>query len=137
MIRTIMVLLVLSPILAHGASGEVQGDLREAHGIFTGEMKSVLYVNDVEESAPFYRDVLGFGFQGFANLDDKPYYAEMSVAGIKFGLHEPTSAGQEKKVGQQRLYFRVKDLRAQPGPYTQACPVHQVAGVPVYSESRC
>jgi hypothetical protein len=35
----------------------------------------------------------------------------MAAAGVKFGLHEPTSAGQETKVGQQRLYFRVKDLR--------------------------
>jgi len=80
--------------------------------MFTGEIKPVLYVRDVEKSAPFYRDVLGFDFQGFANLDGKPYYAEMVAAGVKFGLHEPTSPGQQTKVGQQRLYFRVKDLTA-------------------------
>lgn len=106
-------LVVAALLLAVGASGEAPRDLREAHGIFTGEIKPVLYVCDVEKSAPFYRDVFGFGFQGFANLDRKPYYAEMTAASVKFGLHEPTSPAQESKVGRQRLYFRVKDLRAQ------------------------
>ena len=35
---------------------------------------------------------------------------EMMAAGMKFGLHEAVSSGQETKIGQQRLYFRVKDL---------------------------
>jgi len=104
--------LLLSLLLVLGASSASQNDPREAHGIFTGEIKPVLYVTDVEKSAPFYRDVLGFAFEGFANVDGNPYYAEMAAAGIKFGLHEPTSAEQVTKIGQERLYFRVEDLEA-------------------------
>ncbi|MCP4004551.1 MAG: hypothetical protein GY725_10180 [bacterium] len=105
-------LVLLSLLLTLEASGQAQDDPRKAHGIFTGELKSVLYVSDVEKSAPFYRDVLGFDFQGFANSDGHPYYAEMVAAGVKFGLHEPTSSAQETKIGQQRLYFRIKNLHA-------------------------
>ena len=112
MTRSISCFVVLLSLpLAYLASG-VQGDPRDAHGLFTGELKPVLYVRDVEETAPFYRDVLGFDFQGFASGDANPYYAEMIVAGVKFGLHEPISVAQETKVGRQRLYFRVRDLRA-------------------------
>ena len=106
------VLLILSLFFVLGASSAQQDDPREAHGIFTGEIKPVLYVTDVEKSAPFYHDVLGFAFEGFANLDGHPYYAEMAAAGVKFGLHEPTSPEQVTKIGRERLYFRVKDLRA-------------------------
>ena len=105
------VVLLLLPV-AYLASGNAQDDPRDAHGLFTGEMKSVLYVHDVEATAPFYRDVLGFDFHGFDGEDANPYYAEMIVAGVKFGLHEPTSGGQKTKVGRQRLYFRVENLRA-------------------------
>jgi predicted enzyme related to lactoylglutathione lyase len=95
------------------ASADGQDDARSAHGVFTGDVKSVLYVEDVEKSVPFFRDVLGFGFDGFANRSDgDPYYAEMIAGGLKFGLHEPTAAGQETRIGQQRLYFRVRDLAA-------------------------
>jgi predicted enzyme related to lactoylglutathione lyase len=98
--------------LTAGTSDQEQTDPRAAHGTFTGEIKPVIYVTDVEKSAPFYRDVLGFDFQGFANSKGEPYYAEMSAAGVKFGLHEPTSPGQEAKIGRERLYFRVRDLEA-------------------------
>lgn len=103
---------LLPLLLVWGASGHAQDDPRKAHGIFTGEIKPVLYVSDVEKSAPYYRDALGFDFLGYANLDGHPYYAEMAAAGVKFGLHEPTSSAQEPKVGQQRLYFRIKNLQA-------------------------
>lgn len=103
-------LLLLSAVSAR--PGRAAESHREDHGTFTGEIKSVLYVKDVEKSAPFYRDVLGFGFLGFANSKGHPYYAEMAAAGVKFGLHEPTSTAQESKVGQQRLYFRIEDLQA-------------------------
>jgi hypothetical protein len=103
-------LMVVFSLTVLGTAGQSQQDPREAHGGFTGEIKPVLYVSDVEKSAPFYRDVLGFDFEGFAGSDDQPYYAEMVAAGIKFGLHEPTSDGQEVKIGQQRLYFRIRDL---------------------------
>ena len=85
---------------------------RNSHGLFTGELKSVLYVADVEKSAGFFENVLGFEFDGFAERDDRPYYAEMIAGGTKFGLHEPASTGQELRIGQQRLYFRVRDLSA-------------------------
>lgn len=106
--RPSLLLLSLAQLLP-GALG-AQGDVKDAHGVFTGDIKAVVYVADVERSAPFYRDVLGFSFEGFADLDEEPYYAEMAAGGTKFGLHEPTSAGQEPKVGRQRLYFRVRDL---------------------------
>jgi predicted enzyme related to lactoylglutathione lyase len=82
------------------------------HGVFTGDIKPVLYVTDVEASAPFFRDVLGFEFLGYANRDGEPYYAEMAAGGRKFGLHEPMSEAQRSKVGEQRLYFRVQDVAA-------------------------
>lgn len=82
------------------------------HGGFTGEVKPVIYVADVERSAPFYRDVLGFELDGFAGDEADPYYAEMLAARLKFGLHEPTMSGDEERVGRQRLYFRVRDLEA-------------------------
>jgi predicted enzyme related to lactoylglutathione lyase len=99
-------------LLALGLKGETQKDLRNAHGIFTGDIKPVLYVTDVEQAAPFYRDVLGFDFQGYAKMNGQPYYAEMAAAEVKFGLHKPTIPVQESKVGQQRLYFRIENLPA-------------------------
>jgi catechol 2,3-dioxygenase-like lactoylglutathione lyase family enzyme len=82
------------------------------HGGFTGEVKPVIYVADVERSAPFYRDVLGFELDGFSGDEADPYYAEMLAGRLKFGLHEPTVSGDEERVGRQRLYFRVRDLEA-------------------------
>ncbi len=105
-----IILLILSVTLT--GSARAQNDSREAHGSFTGDIKPVLYVTDVEKSVPFYRDVLGFGFEGFADLDGGPYYAEMVAGGRKFGLHEPTSTVQDSMVGRERLYFRVGDLEA-------------------------
>lgn len=104
--------MLLSLLVLAGTPGRAGEDPRDAHGRFTGEIKPVLYVSDVEKSAPFYRDVLGFEFEGFADSHGQPYYAEMAAAGVKFGLHEPTSSAQRDKVGKQRLYFRVEDLRA-------------------------
>lgn len=91
---------------------QTQDDPRNFHGTFTGEIKAVLYVSDVEQSVPFYRDVLGFDFAGFANSHGEPYYGEMVAKDVKFGLHEPMSDDQEPKVGKQRLYFRVLDLES-------------------------
>lgn len=83
-----------------------------ARNPFTGEVKPVLYVRDVEASAPFYRDVLGFDFLGFTHTGGEPYYAEMSAEGLKFGLHDPTNEEQASWVGHQRIYFRVRDAAA-------------------------
>jgi predicted enzyme related to lactoylglutathione lyase len=92
------------------SSAAPQDDARKAHGTFTGEVKPVIYVTDVEKSAPFYRDVLGFEFISFAEHEGRPYYAEMSAGGLKFGLHNPMKEAQKSKVGQQRIYFRVENL---------------------------
>ena len=72
--------------------------------------RDIIYVSDVEKSAPFYRDVLGFELDGFAGDEANPYYAEMLAGPVKFGLHEPTMSGDELRIGQQRLYFRVRDI---------------------------
>jgi predicted enzyme related to lactoylglutathione lyase len=85
----------------------------EEAGQFTGQIKPVLYVADVQRSAPFFRDVLGFGFLGYTNLDGEPYYAEMTAGGSKFGLHNPQTEEQRSWVGHQRLYFRVRDVGEQ------------------------
>jgi catechol 2,3-dioxygenase-like lactoylglutathione lyase family enzyme len=85
----------------------------DLHSQFTGDIKPVVYVSDVARSMPFYRDVLGFDFDGFAGDPADPYYAEMLAGPVKFGLHEPTVPGDESRIGQQRLYFRVFDLNAQ------------------------
>lgn len=91
-------------------AGETSAD--DLHGEFTGDIKPIIYVSDVEQSAPFYRDVLGFVLDGFAGDEADPYYAEMLAGPTKFGLHEPTMSGDELRIGQQRLYFRVRDLVA-------------------------
>lgn len=101
----------LTCLLTAGAS-RAPKDARQAHGRFTGQVKPVLYVRDVEKSEPFYHDALGFEFQGFANHDGTPYYAEMLAGSLKFGLHEPLSDSQKARVGKTRLYFRVEDLAA-------------------------
>lgn len=77
---------------------------------FTGEVKPVLYVADVETAAPYFRDVLGFDLLGYTDLDGSRYYAELAAGPLKFGLHEPLNDEQEGWVGHQRLYFRVTDL---------------------------
>lgn len=89
--------------LASGADPAPESD-------FTGEAKAVLYVSDVEESASFFRDVLGFEFGGFTEVEGEPFYAEMVAGTFKFGLHEPMNAEQETWVGHQRIYFRVTDV---------------------------
>ena len=91
-------------------AGEANGD--DPHGHFTGNVKAIIYVSNVEKSASFYRDVLGFELDGFAGDQADPYYAEMLAGPTKFGLHEPTMFGDELRIGQQRLYFRVQDLNA-------------------------
>lgn len=106
--EALAVLLLTLLSLRSGASDAGSG--REAHGHFTGDVKPVLYVADVEKSAPYYRDVFGFEFDGFSASEGRTYYAEMMAAGLRFGLHEPMTREQEGRVGKQRLYFRVQDV---------------------------
>ncbi len=105
-----VVALLIVPIIGQGEPAPTPDTT--AHGGFTGQIKPVIYVTDVEASAPFYRDALGFGFHGYANHEGTPYYAELDAGGVKFGLHEAMSDGQKAKIGQTRLYFRVRDLAA-------------------------
>lgn len=97
-----------------GGSGLFAGSMvpEEETTQFTGEVKPVLYVSDVEESAPFFRDVLGFEFLGYANSNGSPYYADMAAGSLKFGLHNALNEEHERWVGHQRIYFRVHDVRA-------------------------
>jgi predicted enzyme related to lactoylglutathione lyase len=86
-------------------------DASQESGPFTGQVKPVLYVQDVEASAPFFQDVLGFEFLGYSNIDGAPYYAEMAAGSLKFGLHNAMSEEQEGWIGHQRIYFRVRHAR--------------------------
>jgi len=104
--------LLLSLFFAAAAPATAQDDLRSTHGVFTGEIKPVIYVHDVEKSTPFYRDALGFEFLGYSDLQGQPYYSELAAGPQKFGLHEPTSPAHQGRIGQQRLYFRVQNLQA-------------------------
>src|SRR5262249_16970803 len=81
-------------------------------GEFLGQVKPVLYVKDVKASAAFFRDVLGFAFLNWADNEDAPYYAEMAAGTQKFGLHLPGDARERARVGQQRIYFRVRNVAA-------------------------
>jgi predicted enzyme related to lactoylglutathione lyase len=106
-------------MIASSACSQPPSPAAEA-GLVTGEVKPVLDVTDVEVAAPFYRDVLGFGFLGYSNSDGEPYYAEMTAGPLKFGLHEAMNPEQESRIGQQRLYFRVTDLGAQRSSVAEA-----------------
>ncbi|NIR43537.1 MAG: VOC family protein [Gemmatimonadetes bacterium] len=106
-VRLMAAIVLVAPFLVVSAG---QQNPQDAHGVFTGEVKPVLYVSDVEVSTPFFRDVLGFDFLGYANHEGEPYYAEMRAGTLKFGLHEPMSPTQVARVGQTRIYFRVEDL---------------------------
>ncbi|MGH7288162.1 MAG: VOC family protein [Myxococcota bacterium] len=81
-------------------------------GEFLGQVKPVLYVSDVKASAGFFRDALGFAFLSWADTEETPYYAEMAAGSQKFGLHTPRDTAERARVGQQRLYFRVRDVEA-------------------------
>lgn len=93
-----------------GEAEDVPNEPTEAP--FTGAVKPVVYVEDAETSARFYEEVLGFEHLGFSELDGAVYYAEMAAGGTKFGLHEPTAAGDSERIGRLKLYFRVRDLDA-------------------------
>lgn len=80
---------------------------------FLGQAKPVLYVADVQKSAPFFRDALGFTFLSFDGEENDPFYAEMAAGSLKFALHEPTDEWERAIVGKQRLYFRVRDVETQ------------------------
>ena len=87
------------------ATGTTSG---EAAVRFLGQLKPVLYGEDVLVSTRFYVDVLGFENDPQAGAG----YAEMHAGTQTFGLHAPTNARERARVGQQRLYFRIDDVVA-------------------------
>lgn len=103
-------LLILGALAGAVGPGAQAADDASLHGEFTGQVKPVIYVRDVERSAAFYRDVLGFEHDGYAGEPGDPYYAEMLAGPLKFGLHEPTMEGDEERIGRARPYFRVRSL---------------------------
>ena len=109
---TVYKITAICSLVVSGFMLTVEANVDDPHGHFTGAIKPIIYVSNVEKSAPFYRDVLGFVLDGFAGDESDPYYAEMLAGPTKFGLHEPTMSGDKLRIGQQRLYFRVRDLSA-------------------------
>jgi len=91
---------------------------------FTGQLIFPIYVTDVEVSAEFYRNVLGFEFLGYYDYDTSAYtttwqdslpptYAGFVAGDQTFGLHKPADEAQGACVGCGRYYFRVNDLDAE------------------------
>jgi predicted enzyme related to lactoylglutathione lyase len=109
---------------------------------FTGDVLFPIYVSDVEVSAAFYRDVLGFEFLGYWDYEADGYvatwvdtmpprYAGFVAGGQKFGLHKPASESQEQCVGCGRYYFRVVDVEEEHSRISG----HGVPISPVHSSS--
>lgn len=107
-----------------GAESSEDAQVRVSSEIFTGELIFPIYVSDVEVSAVFYGDVLGFEFLGYYDYETNSYvqswqdtlppkYAGFVAGDQKFGLHKPANEAQEECVGCGRYYFRVHDLDAQ------------------------
>jgi len=114
LVTALLMILALAPATAPAESGAG----------FTGDVLFVIYVSDVEVSASFYRDVLGFEFLGFWDYEvdgyvpawrdtAAPKYAGFVAGGQKFGLHKPVNESQEACVGCTRYYFRVADVEAE------------------------
>ena len=102
----------------------MQAESAPSSGAFTGDLIFPVYVRDVQVSAEFYRDVLGFEFLGYYDYDTNSYaqtwqdtlppkYAGFVAGDQKFGLHEPTNELQKQCIGYGRYYFRVHDLDAE------------------------
>ena len=119
---TVLAIGLTATLLGAADRPPAEPEARE-HGTFTGEVKLVFYVENLREAVSFYREALGFTFHHFYDhvsggsveewtRDGAPFYAEMSYAGRRFGIHTPTSEADERSVGAAKVYFRVKDLDA-------------------------
>jgi predicted enzyme related to lactoylglutathione lyase len=117
-------LLLLLAAVCLGAQSAADGQDTDSSPAFTGELIFPIYVSDVEVSAVFYRDVLGFEFLGYYDYEtnayvrdwqdtEPPKYAGFVAGDQKFGLHKPANERQDECVGCGRYYFRVRDLDAQ------------------------
>ena len=132
--------IVIIGIIVFGAFAVLAQSESEAH--FIGDVLFPIYVKDVEISAAFYRDILGFEFLGFWDYQNDcyviawqdtlpPTYAGFSAGGQKFGLHKPVNESQERCVGCGRYYFRVNDVEAE---YSRIS-MHNVPISPIHSSS--
>ncbi len=95
---------------------------RQPPSAFTGEILTVLYVKDLQQSVAFYRDVLGFRFDHYYDhhsggstvdwsYDDSPVYAEMWAGPSRFALHLAKN-DYETRVGGSIHHFSVSDVDA-------------------------
>ncbi len=120
----VAVLLAGLCLTAHGVESIEAGAVSAPSEIFTGQLIFPIYVSDVEVSAAFYADVLGFEFLGYYDYETNAYvqswqdtlppkYVGFVAGDQKFGLHRPANEAQEQCVGCGRYYFRVHDLDAQ------------------------
>lgn len=121
--KIVAAFLVGMGLCALTARSSTKSPARDDHGVFTGDVKVVFYVQNVRRAVEFYTGALGFTFHHYYDHisggsvetwthEEAPIYAEMSFAGRRFGLHAPTSEADRKSVGAAKIYFRVKDLEA-------------------------
>jgi catechol 2,3-dioxygenase-like lactoylglutathione lyase family enzyme len=137
-----LLLLVPLCLTSSGARGAPGHEDEDSSPVFTGALIFPIYVSDVQASATFYRDVLGFEFLGFYDYEangyvrswqgaEPPRYAGFVAGDQKFGLHKPANEAQERCVGCGRYYFRVKDLDAQHARVS----LHEVEVSPIHSSA--
>ena len=122
---TLLIVTVATFVVGFGAAADSSagGDAESEApaGNFTGQLIFPIYVNDVEVSAEFYRDILGFEFLGYYDYETNSYvyawedtlpptYAGFVAGDQTFGLHKPVNEAQGQCVGCGRYYFRVHDL---------------------------
>jgi uncharacterized glyoxalase superfamily protein PhnB len=87
-----------------------------------GDLLPMLYVRDVPRSVAFYRDVLGFEFEGWWDEEARTYasepapghagdFAELQAGNLVLHLHR---AGDDQKLdaGSSILHLKVKDADA-------------------------
>lgn len=124
LVATITALVTGLGTAAYGHATGTDADAPPPSGDFTGHLIFPIYVSDVEVSAAFYRDVLGFQFLGYFDYGTNSYvsawedtipptYAGFVAGDQKFGLHRPVDEAQAKCVGCGRYYFRVNDVDAE------------------------
>jgi uncharacterized glyoxalase superfamily protein PhnB len=87
-----------------------------------GKLLPMLYVRDVPRSVAFYRDVLGFEFQGWWDEENETYvpeptpgaapdFAELRAGDLVLHLHVAVT-DREIDTGASILHLRVKDADA-------------------------
>ncbi len=117
-----MTVLATAVFALAGLGGQDDPAPQMSHSEFTGEILTVFYVKDLQQSVAFYSDVLGFRFDHYYDhhsggstvewsYDDSPVYAEMWAGPSSFALHL-AKTDYEKRVGGSIHYFSVRDVDA-------------------------